>query len=217
MAIVGVGSSYTDVLVDGSSDRSLALCNDIVACEVAGIRRMPEVKPPVVTACSAAPLPRVAGRAPYLLVTTEQHTGADVELDASIRGQVPSPSPDGPELTATVVRVMQLETLEECERMRATVESMDAEQHAEADEAVATFVEEQIQIARATRNTACAAVPGIAARCAKRRAADSTSCDAELSEERRKCAAGDAQIADLQDGAQRKPERPARQHRCQSR
>ncbi len=179
---LGAGGSWTDVVVLGTDERARALCDAIVAAEVAQLARVPGLTAPVVDACTTAALPP-APRHPVGLVTVTPRTEEDEQLASALRGQAPAPPALGPARTATVTRTLPFFDREACERARARIAAEDERAHVETKQAIAKFVAEELGVAIRDQTRACTAHPSGPGR-ASTRDCDEASVRRALLEER---------------------------------
>jgi hypothetical protein len=127
-----------DVVVVGVDARARALCEDIVASEVALLRGTPGLSPPVVAACTTALLPPERS-APVVMVTVEQLTESEATSTSALLGGLHAPPPDGPEPSATISRTLPFSDVATCERVRTQLEADDETRKEEWRQATARF------------------------------------------------------------------------------
>jgi hypothetical protein len=184
---VGTDGSWIDVVVAGVDPRSHALCERIVAAEVAQLRQIPDLLSPVVVECTTAALSAISSRGPVGLVTVEQRTESQVALDATLHGQVDPPPTEGTEPTATISRTLPFSDTAACERALARIEAEDAQNHAAAKQAVAKFTADQLALAVREQDEACRPAPATPSCASPRERDDRMRCDMQRADRKRAC------------------------------
>ncbi len=214
VAVADGGGSWMEVVVAAVDDRARALCEAIVANEVAQVRRVPGLASPVVTACTTARLPRAPGVDPVLLVTIEPQTELDNTLESTLHGSRPPAPPDGPVPTAKVTRVMPFADLATCDVIRARITAENAKARAESQQAVATFIAGERTEAIARKDQACRIDPAQVTRCKQQHPKDRMLCDFEVEQRRRNCDEATERLGILEREAQRPTDPPIAPGRC---